>query len=166
MVFQGTILSVGELIERAKTEPARQGPAKPGDDRLLHTVASDAAEGASLLRRGGSLTDVWRFSIIQALDDYTSTLRRGGRELGARFFAAEPAPTGAAEVDAAFAALADYMAERDGWQPPAWAGQSWRVTSDWYPDVISWERDEARRTSPPAFRRRGIYVTPRGLERA
>ncbi|WP_167203020.1 hypothetical protein [Actinomyces respiraculi] len=166
MAFKGIVLSIGELVEQAQAEPSSQGPTKPDDHRLLHTAAGEAADGAMLLRRGASLTDVWRFGIIQALDDYASTVQRGGIRLGARFFDDEPAPTGAIEVDAAFAALAEHLAERDGWEAPTWAGQPWRVTTGWYPDVIAWERDEARRTSPPAFRQRGIYITPRALERA
>ncbi|WP_196716709.1 hypothetical protein [Actinomyces trachealis] len=165
MTFQGAILSVGELIERAKAAPAPVAdPSSPL--RMLHTAATNAADVAALMLRGDSLDDAWRFGVLQTIDDYNSNMRRGGTTHARHVFDDEPAPTGSAQIDAAFAALADYLAQRDGWQVPDWAGKPWRVTSDWYPVVISWGRDEARRTSPRAFRRRGIYITPLGLARA
>lgn len=163
MVFQGTVLPVGELIERAKKNQATR-PAR--DDRaVLHTAASNAAHCARLLSQGDTLDDAWRFCVLQTLDDYTSTLRRGGTPLAAKVFKQEPAPTGSHEVDAALAALAEHLAHHDGWDTPAWA-QSPSRTTTWYPDLIEQERQEATDTAPPAFRRRGVFITPRALWRA
>lgn len=65
------------------------------------------------MRRGGS-------GYSRPLNDYTSTVRRGGPQLAQGVFTDETAPTGAVELDAAFAALAEHLAARDGWSAPAW----------------------------------------------
>jgi hypothetical protein len=93
-------------------------------------------------------------------------VRRGGTALAAEVFAAESAPTGSTRVDAAFAALADFLAERDGWPAPDWAMNSARRTDGWYPAVPAIFRAEAERDSPRAYRQRGILITGRSLDRA
>ena len=70
------------------------------------------------------------------------------------------------EVDAAFAALAEHLAERDGWDVPAWVQDSWRVAAGWLPSVPSIFHADALRESPRAFRERGIFITARSLDRA
>ena len=88
-------------------------------------VGMDAAEAASLademLSQGESLQAVWRYSIIQLLDDYSHDAGRNGTEVASRRFDQEPAPTLSTEVDAALAALTEYLARRDGWPLPVWA---------------------------------------------
>ena len=86
--------------------------------------------------------------------------------LAAQVFEAEPQPTGSASLDAAFAALADHLAERDGWPAPTWAMNPARRADGWYPAVPVIFRAEAERDSPRAFRQRGILVTGRSLDRA
>lgn len=163
MVFQGEVLPIGELLQRAQTAPAHTPDASVG---VRHTAAGNAARCAELLAAGETPDACWRFGILQTLDDYTSTLRRGGTALGAQVFAAAPAPTGSVQVDAAFAALADYLAQRDGWPAPAWAMDPARRTTPWYPAVPSIFRAEAEEDSPPAFLERGILITGRSLARA
>lgn len=163
MVFQGEVLSIGALLERAKTAPATVPGAGVG---VRHTAAGDAAHAATLLRAGGTLEAGWRFGILQTLDDYTSTFRRGGAKLAAEVFADEPPPTGSVQLDAAFAALADHLAERDGWQVPAWALNPARRVEGWFPSVPAIFRIEAEQDSPRAFRERGIFITSRSLNRA
>ena len=77
-----------------------------------------------------------------------------------------PPRAGAVEVDAAFAALAEYLAEHDGWQTPGWALDASRRTAAWYPAVPTIFRADADQESPEAFRRRGILITSRSLARA
>ncbi|NDL60079.1 hypothetical protein [Phytoactinopolyspora mesophila] len=163
MVFQGDVLPIGALLERAQATPAPEPATGVG---VRHTAASNARHCLDLLAAGESLDTCWRFGILQTLDDYTSTLRRGGAGLAAQVFAEEPPRTGAAEIDAAFAALAEYLAERDGWQAPAWAADPARRTKGWYPAVPDIFRAEADQQSPPAFRKRGILITGRSLARA
>ncbi|AYD90141.1 hypothetical protein D5R93_09265 [Actinomyces lilanjuaniae] len=99
----------------------------------------------------GRLVVWWRFGVLQTLDDYTSCLRRGGTSVASQVFTREPPPTGAVEVDAAFAALADWLAGRDGWQAPAWVEDPGRVCpARWYLRVIEIFRSEADVQSPEA----------------
>ena len=163
MVFQGEVLSIGALLERAQAEAAHEPTATVG---VLHTAADNARQCAELLAAGESLDTCWRFGILQTLDDYTSTLRRGGPVLAAQVFNAEPAPTGSVELDAACAALAAHLAERDGWQVPAWALDPARRAEGWYPAVPGIWRAEAEQDSPRAFAQRGILITARSLNRA
>lgn len=122
------------------------------------TVPTCSRPGTRWMRAGGSASS--RPSTT------TSTLRRGGITLAAQVFAEEPPSTGAAQIDAAFAALADHLAERDGWRAPSWAVDAARRTSSWYPAVPDVFRAEADRESPRAFRERGIFITGRSLARA
>jgi len=163
MVFQGEVLSIGALLERAQTVPTVVPGVGVG---VRHTAADNAARCAALLAAGDTAETGWRFGILQTLDDYTSTLRRGGASLASEVFAAEPAPTGSRQLDAAFAALADHLAERDNWQAPAWALNPTRRTAGWFPAVPAIFRTEAQQDSPRAFRQRGIFITGRSLDRA
>lgn len=67
------------------------------------------------------LKDVWRYVVLQLLDDYTSTLTHHGVGAVAAVGREEPQPTGDARIDAALVALAEHLARRDGWPVPAWA---------------------------------------------
>lgn len=162
-MFQGEVLSVGALLDAARRTP--ETPPNPNVG-VRHTAAQNAAACRTLIRDGEALDVCWRFGVLQTLDDYTSVLRRGGHDLAAGVFADEPPRTGSVEVDAAFAALAAHLAERDGWQVPAWALDSSRRTDGWYPAVPAIFHADADRESPEAFRRRGILVTSRSLARA
>lgn len=161
--FRGEVLSVAQLLDASRAAPALMPGSSVG---TRHTAAQNAAACRGLLAEGMTLDACWRFGILQTLDDYTSALRRGGAGLAAEVFADEPPRTGAAEIDAAFAALADHLAGRDGWATPAWASDSSRRTASWYPAVPAIFRKEAKRESPKAFRRRGIFITSRSLARA
>jgi hypothetical protein len=163
VVFQGDALPIGALIERARAGAEGTPAAGVG---LRHTAADNARACAALLATGESATECWRFGILQTLDDYTSALRRGGIPLASSVFADEPPATGSPEVDAAFAALADHLAARDGWDAAPWTRNPRRHTTAWYPSVPAIFRAEAERDSPPAFRKRGIYITSRSLDRA
>ncbi len=163
MVFQGEVLSVAALLDAARATPETAPSPSAG---VRHTAAQNAADCRTLLNDGEALEVCWRFGILQTLDDYTSALRRGGPDLAARVFADEPPRTGSAGVDAAFAALAEYLAERDGGQTPGWALDPSRRTTSWYPAVPAIFHADADRESPEAFRRRGILITSRSLARA
>ena len=104
----------------------------------------------------------------------SNAIRHLEKILGARLFernthGARPTVFGAAilpRVDAALAALADHLAERDGWAPPPWVDDPDRTTTAWYPCVPPIFRTDADEQSPRAFRRRGILITDRSLARA
>lgn len=163
MAYKGTVLTVGALLERAQAEPEQPLRADIG---LRSEAATNAQRCAVLLAQGDGLGECWRFGILQTLDDYNSTLRRGGVQLAAQVFSAEPPRTGAVEIDAAFAALAEYLALRDGWVVPGWALDPKRSVERWYADVPTIFHEDAERESPAAFRDRGIYITNQTLARA
>lgn len=163
MVFQGEVQSVAALLDAARTAPEAVPGAGVG---VRHTAAQNARACRRMLAMREGLDACWRFGILQTLDDYTSVLRRGGPAVAAGVFADEPPRTGADQLDAGFAALADYLAERDGWAAPAWAQNPARRTVAWYPCVPAIFRAEAEQESPSAFRERGILITVRSLARA
>lgn len=163
MLFRGEVLSVAALLDAARSTPETTPSPSVG---VRHTAAQNAAACHTLLACGEGLDECWRFGILQTLDDYTSALHRGGPDLAAGVFTDEPPHTGAVEVDAAFAALAEYLAERDGWQTPGWALDASRHTAVWYPAVPAIFHADADQESPEAFRRRGILITSRSLARA
>ena len=163
MDFEGTVLTVDALLERAKAAPA---PRPRADVGIRHEAASNARSFMSMPNTGDKARDGWRFAILQTLDDYRSTLKRGGPTLAAQVFTTEPPRTGSDEIDAAFAALAEFLAHRDGWSVPEWALDTSRCVENWYADVPAGFRDEAENESPPEFRSRGIYITCRPLARA
>lgn len=163
MGYKGTVLTISELLDRARTAAE---PKPRVDVGLRHEAALNAQRCAVLRSAGEGLGECWRFAILQTLDDYTSTLRRGGVELAAQVFTAEPPRTGFPEIDAAFAALAEHLADRDGWNPPAWALDPTRKVDRWYATVPRVFHRDAERESPRAFRTRGIYITEHALARA
>ncbi len=163
MAFQGEVRSITALLDAARTAPDHSPRRQFG---VLRTAADNAASCRRLLADGEGLDSCWRYGILQTLDDYTSTLHRGGAELAAGVFTRQPPRTGAVQLDAAFAALADYLSERDGWATPEWALNPDRSTEAWYPAVPTILRREADQESPESFRRRGILITARSLDRA
>lgn len=171
MVFQGDVLPIGAMLEHARTAPAYEPATDVG---VRHTAAENARYCQDLLAKGDSLDACWRFGILQTLDDYSSPLRRGGVTLAATVFSEEPPRTGAAQVDAAFAALADYLAERDGWDAPSWVQDPTRRTTAWYPAVPKYSgprqtdrvrtRSDSAGSLSPGGHWPGHEQTPRGTQ--
>ena len=139
--------------------PALRPRTPTGRVGVLHPAAENAAACRQFLADGEGLDGCWRFGILQTLDDYTSILRRGGLGLAAGCLVTSRPARVPPSVDAAFAALADYLAERDGWQAPGWAHDAARRTVAWYPAVPAIFHADADQESPEAFRRRGILIT-------
>jgi hypothetical protein len=166
--FKGTVMSIDDLLESALHAEAPVWTGIAGEEpEIRHDAAMNAAYAATLLDHGDAFKYVWQFGILQTIDDYQSARRRGGVDLAATVFAAEPDRTGSAELDAAFAALADFLASRDGWTPPAWAADPTRsVKGEWYGALPPSMHDEARHDAVEQFRRRGVMVTEHSLSRA
>ncbi len=126
-----------------------------------------AAEAATrMLRAGDPLGDIWRYAVIQLLDDYDSIRRHEGLVAAADLFSAAPESTSDARVDAAFAALAEHLARRDGWPVPPWSLDPERTTRRWW-FVTEWTGIHPRALveSPLSFRKRGVFITDDALER-
>jgi hypothetical protein len=134
---------------------------------LIGLDAVGAARLADELLVGGdALEAVWRYSIVQLFDDYAHELGRDGAEAASRRFMEEPALTRSPEVDAALAALAEYLARRDGWVPPAWARKPGRYSSKWwFVTPLRGMHPTAVQESPPSFRTRGVFITAGALSR-
>jgi hypothetical protein len=103
----------------------------------------------------------------QLLDDYTSVLRHEGVPAAARMWRDAPRATGDGRVDAAFAAMAEYLARRDGWAVPSWARLGEREAWPWwFVTDLSGMHARAPVESPSSFRRSGVFITSGALERA
>jgi hypothetical protein len=134
-------------------------------------VGLDAAGAAlladDLLADGETLQSVWRYAIIQLLDDYSHDLVRAGVSVASQRFNREPPATRSAEVDAALAALAEYLARRDHWSVPSWARKPGRYSAKWwFVTPLRGMHPTALQESPPSFRTRGIFITASALSRA
>lgn len=134
------------------------------------SVGLDAADAALLagefLDGGETLQSVWRYVIVQLLDDYSHDLARAGVSVASQRFDREPPVTGAAEVDAALAALAEYLARRDHWPVPSWARKPGRYSDKWwFVTPLRGMHATALLESPSSFRTRGIFITSGALSR-
>ncbi len=131
------------------------------------TALVDAANTArQMLHDGQPLPAVWRHVVLQTLDVYEGTLRIHGVAAAAADFGVEPPDTGDLRVDAALAALAEYLARRDGWPVPSWARDERRSTLDWwFIDDLPGLQVNALRESPLPFRKRGVFIGEGGLHR-
>lgn len=100
------------------------------------SVGLDAVSAASLADRllgeGETLLSVWRYVIVQLLDDYSHDLAGVGVVIASERFVQEPSPTSSPEIDAALAALAEYLARRDNWAAPSWARKPERYSTKWW----------------------------------
>jgi len=135
------------------------------------TVIGLDAVGAALLaddllRNGEALQSVWRYVIVQLLDDYDHDLARAGAVVASWRFSDEPRATRSTEVDAALAALAEYLSRRDSWPLPAWARKPGRYSSKWwFVTPLRGMHPTALQESPTSFRTRGVFITAGALSR-
>ncbi len=158
-------MSVGELLDYSLALPPE--PQGQGSNDLRNTVKTAARACVRLLEEGLSLDQLWRYCVLQLLDDYVSTVKRAGIPVAQRMFADEPDPTGSLEIDASFAALCEWLANRDDWVPPDWVRLANRYLVDpWFPDDNKIFHAQALLESPAPFEERNIFVTLSGLSRA
>jgi hypothetical protein len=101
--------------------------------------------------------------ILQFVDDFRSRRRSTQRQL----LAMTPGLTGSALIDAYLAGTAEYLSNEVGLPAPVWVEDPDRFLRTWWieSDVPS-ARPTAVAQSPAAFRRRGIFVSEKALERA
>lgn len=118
----------------------------------LAGVARRAAAGEPFLAAVRELLD--EFSLMQ-----TDAQR-------ARALAERPVPTGDPRHDAFLGALAEHLAAASGIERPDWACQPDRFLDRfWFVSEVKGFRAVALAEAPAAFRRRGIFVSRRALER-
>src|SRR5579859_6781480 len=101
--------------------------------------------------------------ILQFVDDFRSRRRSVQRDLVSR----KPPHTGSSLLDAYLAGLAEHLSNEVGVPVPPWVEEPDRFLRQWWieSDVPS-ARPTAIAQSPAAFRRRGIFISERALERA
>jgi hypothetical protein len=137
------------------------------DVRAFETADQAADSAIAMIQDGERLSRLWRYVFVQMLDDYTSVLHHAGVQAAARMWATAPRSTGDSRVDAAFAAMAEYLARRDGWQVPSWARLPEREAWPWwFVTDLRGLHPRALVESPSSFRRRGVFITSGALERA
>ena len=137
------------------------------ETQAFETVDEAAGSAVAMLTDGEPLSRVWRYVFVQMLDDYTSVLRHAGIPAAARMWASAPRSTGDIRVDAAFAAMAEYLARRDGWDVPPWARLPGREAWPWwFVTDLRGIHPRALVESPSSFRRRGVFITTGALDRA
>lgn len=166
-VFKGTVLSIGSLVARSVADDTVRAQPAPDDGRFPVATAARAASHCRDLHRSedASFMDMWRLGVLQTVDVYEAAVTRGGSNFAAQVFTEEPPLTGQAAIDAAFAALAAHLADRDGWSTPGWAeSPERRVEQVYLMDFPRFVQDADRR-SPTQFRRRGLFITPEALSR-
>ena len=132
----------------------------------FRTVDDAVTVARALLDEGTSLNRIWRFAMLQLLDDYSSVLRHQGSPAAAGMWTQAPARTSDLRIDAAFAALAEHVARRDGWPVPAWTQDPTREAQPWwFVAELGGLHPRALVESPSSFRRRGVFITSDALER-
>jgi hypothetical protein len=135
--------------------------------RAFETADQAAGSAVAMLADGERLSRLWRYVFVQMLDDYTSVLHHAGTAAAGRMWANAPRSTGDARVDAAFAAMAEYLARRDGWTVPLWARLPEREAWPWwFVTDLRGLHPRALVESPSSFRRRGVFITDGALDRA
>jgi hypothetical protein len=140
-------------------------------EAVVATLIGLDAVGAALLaddllREGETLQSVWRYAIVQLLDDYSHDLARDGALVASQRFTRDPPPTRSIEVDAALAALAEHLARRDHWPLPSWARKPGRYSTKWwFVTPLRGMHPTALQESPPSFRTRGVFITAGALSR-
>lgn len=131
-------------------------------------AVGDAAVAVRSMLAGGPVSgeDLWRFGVLQVLDDYDSVRVRDGVRAAADLMAQAPVLTGHSGLDAALAGLACWLADRDGWAAPAWARADDRVARPWwFVSSSAYGRAWAMVQSPAQFRIRGVFITDTALQR-
>jgi hypothetical protein len=135
--------------------------------RAFRTVDDAAAVAADMVAAGSRLQDIWRHAVIQLLDDYTSVLRHQGLEAAQAMWADRPRQSGDRRVDAALAALGEYLARRDGWHAPQWVRDpALEAVPWWFVTAFRGLHPRALVESPLSFRKRGVFITSGALQRA
>lgn len=123
-------------------------------------------EAVRRLSAGDPLKLVWRYPLLQLLDDYTSAVAQLGVDTGASMWERAPSLTGEPRVDATIAGMAEHLARRDGWTAPGWVADPARETAQWwFVTDLEGMHPMALVESPLSFRKRGVFITRDALVR-
>ncbi|WP_041255129.1 hypothetical protein [Frankia sp. EAN1pec] len=135
--------------------------------RAFRTVDDAATVAAGMVAADSRLQDIWRYAVVQLLDDYTSVLRHQGLEAAQAMWTDRPRSSGDRRVDAALAALGEHLARRDGWPAPQWVRDpALEAVPWWFVTALKGLHPRALVESPLSFRKRGVFITSGALQRA
>jgi hypothetical protein len=135
--------------------------------RAFRTVDDAAAVAAGMVAADSRLQDIWRHTVVQLLDDYTSVLRHQGLVAAQAMWIDRPRTSGDRRVDAALAALGEHLARRDGWPAPLWVRDpALEAVPWWFVTALKGVHPRALVESPLSFRKRGVFITSGALQRA
>jgi hypothetical protein len=134
---------------RPSASPGPRPPARP--TQTLAGVVRRAAAGED-----------FRIAVREFLDEFA--LVQESRRL--RMLAEEPEPTGDERHDAFLGALAEHLACKQGELPPPWCLNPSRFLDRfWFVSPTRGFRAIALAQAPIAFKRRGVLIPERSLER-
>lgn len=127
----------------------------PAEERLSQTLAVVA-------RRAGSGED-FHHAVREFLDEFAL---RGDDHSRSAAISERPIDTGELRYDAYLGALAEHLAAAHGLGRPDWSLEPGRFLEHfWFVSDISGFRAMAIAQAPAAFRRRGVFVPERSLQR-
>jgi hypothetical protein len=141
---------------------------------MPHLPCKDG-DNSSELDRYCSAVDIAQAIVRRRADDRYRMrafyeLIRGAQEMGGeaiQLIADEPPPTGDRRFDALLGAAAEYIAARIGEPAPTWADDPCRfLDTEWWVSDLPSARSYARTGTPPAFKRRGIWLDEYDLSTA
>jgi hypothetical protein len=127
----------------------------PPDGAFTQTLAAVAERAAA--------GEPFMSAMRELLDEFS--LLRDDRQR-ARALAERPRPTGDARHDAFLGALAEHLAATAGVERPSWACEPERFLDRfWFVSEVEGFRALALADAPAAFRRRGVFMSRRSLDR-
>jgi len=121
---------------------------------------SETLAGIAVRVRGG---EGFQHVVREFLDEFS--LRADDRSR-AEAIAGRPEPTGDARYDTYLGALAEHLAAAHGLERPAWSIEPGRFLDRfWFVSEVPGFRAVSIAQAPAAFRRRGVFVPERSLQR-
>jgi hypothetical protein len=105
----------------------------------------------------------FRFGVREFLNEFAI---RDSQELRSEAIAERPEPTGEERHHAFLGALAEHLAMRHGLDRPAWSVEPDRFLDRfWFVSEVPGFRAISLAQAPAAFKRRGVFIPERSLER-
>jgi hypothetical protein len=127
----------------------------PSPERFKWRLASIAAAALD--------GEDFRFAVREFLDEFGI---RYSAKLRSEAIAERPEPTGEERHDAFLGALAEPLAMRHGLERPAWSVEPYRFLDRfWFVSEVPGFRAISLAQAPAAFKRRGVFIPERSLER-
>jgi transcriptional regulator with XRE-family HTH domain len=159
---QPTLPVLGRLLDVLGTELV---PASVDDVRP--TVAVEVAEDVREILRSGDTSPENLAECYRSASTIVDAAHRWSGSQFRRAISFAPGSTGSQKFDALIAALVEDCCTAGGVTPPPWVDDKARfVDGEWFPSGIDDLHEVARRESPEAFRRHGVFIVEEEFGRA